>query len=56
MDGGVKQDMKTAGFNMLGSWSDTAAIKRYNQSNAKDGIVYTTQLSLLAGFVQQQKK
>ncbi len=53
---GVKQDMKTAGFNMLGSWSDTAAIRSYNQSNAKEGIVYTTQLSLLAGFVQQQKK
>ncbi|MFN5020667.1 MAG: hypothetical protein ACK5GP_03350, partial [bacterium] len=38
---GVKQDMKTAGFNMLGSWSDTAAIRSYNQSNAKEGIVYT---------------
>ena len=53
---GVKRDMKTAGFNMLGSWSDTAAIRIYNQSNAKEGIVYTTQLSLLSGFVQQQKK
>jgi len=53
---GVKQDMKTAGFNMLGSWSDTAAIRMFNQTNPREGIVYTTQLSLLSGFVQQQKK
>lgn len=53
---GVKQDMKTAGFNMLGSWSDTAAIRAFNRLNPGHGIVYTTQLSLLSGFVQQQKK
>lgn len=53
---GVKGDMKKAGFNMIGSWSDTAAIRAFNRLNPRQGIVYTTQLSLLAGFVQQEKK
>lgn len=52
----VKQHMDRAGFNMIGSWSDTAAIRAYNQLTPDKGIVYTMQLSILATFAQQQRK
>jgi hypothetical protein len=52
----VKQQMDQSGFNMIGSWSDTAAIRAYNQLNPDKGIVYTIQLSILATFAQQQRR
>lgn len=52
----VKQQMDQAGFNMIGSWSDTAAIRAYNQVHPDKGIVYTIQLSILATFAQQQRR
>lgn len=52
----VKQQMDQAGFNMIGSWSDTAAIRAYNQIHPDTGIVYTIQLSILATFAQQQRR
>lgn len=52
----VRQQMDQGGFNMLGSWSDTSAIRAYNAAYPQKGIPYTTQLSLLAGFAQQEKR
>lgn len=42
-------------FNTTGSWSDVESIINYNQT-AITPIVYCTQLSLLGGFSQNQKK
>lgn len=52
----VKQHMDKAGFNMIGSWSDTAAIRAFNALNPDRGIVYTIQLSILASFAQEQRR
>lgn len=52
----VRKNMDDAGFNMLGSWSDTGAIRKYNQAYPTKGIPYTTQLSLLASYAQQQHR
>ena len=41
-----------AGFNTAGSWSDLAAIIEYNKTAAKP-FAYTTQLSLLSGYIKE---
>ena len=43
------------GFNTTGSWSDVETIIQYNKENPRP-IVYSTQLSLLGSYAQNQKK
>lgn len=51
----TKKLFDETGFNTSGSWSDLETIKAYN-AIAESPIVYTTQLSLLANFVQKKRK
>jgi hypothetical protein len=52
----VRDIMDQSGLNMLGSWSDTAVIRRFNRANPARAIPYTTQLSMLAGYAQSARK
>lgn len=52
----VKTIMDSTRFNMIGSWSDTGAIRAYNAAHPDKGIVYTIQLSILSGFAQEERR
>ena len=51
----TQQIFNTAGFNTAGSWSDVEAILSFN-AHAIQPIVFSTQLSLLAGYAQKKSK
>ena len=46
------EQFQQAGFNTAGSWSDVLAIIQYNKT-AKQPFAYTTQLSLLSGYMKE---
>jgi hypothetical protein len=52
----VRDIMDQSGLNMLGSWSDTAVIRRFNRRFPERAIPYSTQLSMLAGYAQSARK
>ena len=52
----VRDLMDRSGLNMLGSWSDTAVIRRFNRRYPERAIPYSTQLSMLAGYAQQRRR
>ncbi len=53
--GETKQIFNGSGFNTAGSWSDVEAIVSYN-AKAEQPMVFSTQLSLLAGYAQKKSK
>lgn len=52
----VRDLLDRSGLNMLGSWSDTAAVRRFNHRYPERAMPYTTQLSMLAGYAQQRRR
>lgn len=46
---------RAEGFNMLGSWGDTSAIRAWNQHNPQP-FPYCTQLNLLSGYANEAKR
>lgn len=46
---------RAEGFNMLGSWGDTAAIRAWNR-DSRQPFPYSTQLNLLSGYASEAKR